>query len=119
MLLFHASLIIKIADFFLLAAALDPKALYTSKLARKPKSRHAVTLAIKKLAGSSSKASAAIDQFTFFSKQGGLFGGAEARKSALNGRCSAGNCMFNFLNVHYIVAFLCLDSYFIYHHFPS
>ena len=105
--------------YFLLAAALDPKALYTSKLARKPKSKHAVTLAIKKLAGSSSKASAAIDQFTFFSKQGGLFGGAEARKSALNGRCSAGNCMFNFLNVHYIVDFLCLDSYFIYHHFPS
>jgi len=105
--------------YFLLAAALDPKALYTSKLARKPKSRHAVTLAIKKLAGSSSKASAAIDQFTFFSKQGGLFGGAEARKSALNGRCSAGNCMFNFFNVHYFVVFLCLNSYFIYHHFPS
>jgi len=29
------------------------------------------------------------------------------------------NDEFNFLNVHYIVAFLCLDSYFIYHHFPS
>ena len=88
MFLFHASLIINVADFiFFLAATLDPKALYTSKLARKPKSKHAVTLAIKKLASTSSKASAAIDQFTFFSKQGGLFGGAEARKSALNGRC--------------------------------
>ena len=88
MFLFHASLIINFADFiFFLAAALDPKALYTSKLARKPKSKHAVTLAIKKLASTSSKASAAIDQFTFFSKHGGLFGGAEARKSALNGRC--------------------------------
>ncbi|CAN6244021.1 unnamed protein product [Urochloa humidicola] len=71
------------------AAALDPKALYTSKLARNPKAKHAVTLAIKKLARSSSKASAAIDQFTLFSKQGGLFGGQEAKKSALNGRCSA------------------------------
>ncbi|CAN6198019.1 unnamed protein product [Urochloa humidicola] len=73
----------------LAAAALDPKALYTSKLARSPKAKHAVTLAIKKLARSSSKASAAIDQFTLFSKQGGLFGGQEAKKSALNGRCSA------------------------------
>ncbi|CAL5038308.1 unnamed protein product [Urochloa decumbens] len=71
------------------AAALDPKALYTSKLERNPKAKHAVTLAIKKLARSSSKASAAIDQFTLFSKQGGLFGGQEAKKSALNGRCSA------------------------------
>ena len=118
MLLFHASLIIKIADFiFFLAAALDPKALYTSKLVRKSKSKHSVTLDIKKLASSSSKASAAINQFTFFSKQVGLFGGAEARKSALYGRCSAGNCIFNFLYVHYFVDFLCFHSYFIYHHF--
>ena len=69
MLLFHASLVINIADFiFFLAAALDLKALYTSMLARNPKSKHAVTLAIKNLASSSSKTSAAIDQFTFFPK---------------------------------------------------
>uniref|UniRef100_A0A804Q6R3 Uncharacterized protein n=1 Tax=Zea mays TaxID=4577 RepID=A0A804Q6R3_MAIZE len=59
-------------------------------MARKPKFQHAVTMAIKKLSSSSSKASAAIDQYTFFRKQAGLFGGEEAKYSALNGRASAG-----------------------------
>ena len=79
--------------FLLLAAALNPKALYTHKLARRTSYRHAVTLAFKKLASSSSKASAAIDQYTIFSKQGGLFGGEEARRSALSGKMSPGNCI--------------------------
>jgi hypothetical protein len=35
-------------------------------MARKPKFQHAVTMAIKKLSSSSSKALAAIDQYTFF-----------------------------------------------------
>jgi hypothetical protein len=87
-------LLMLLSLFFFVAAALDPKALYTSKLARNSKARHAVTLAIRKLARSSSKAAAAIDQYTLYSKQGGLFGGEEAKKSALNGRCSAGNCIF-------------------------
>jgi hypothetical protein len=59
-------------------------------MARKPKFQHVVTMAIKKLSSSSSKASAAIDQYTFFRKQAGLFGGEEAKDSALNGRASAG-----------------------------
>ncbi|ONM24594.1 hypothetical protein ZEAMMB73_Zm00001d006632 [Zea mays] len=70
-------------------AALNPEALYTSKMARKPKFQHAVTMAIKKLSSSSSKASAAIDQYSFFRKQARLFGGEEAKDSALNGRASA------------------------------
>jgi hypothetical protein len=37
----------------------------------------------KKLSSSSSKASAAIDQYTFFRKQAGLFGGEEVKDSAL------------------------------------
>lgn len=77
-------------DTLMLAvAALNPEALYTSKMARKPKFQHAVTMAIKKLSSSSSKASAAIDQYTFFRKQARLFGGEEAKDSALNGRASA------------------------------
>ncbi|XP_062217237.1 uncharacterized protein LOC133917347 [Phragmites australis] len=71
------------------AAALDPEALYRSKLVKKSSSRHAVTLALKKIASSSSKASIAIDQFAFFSAKRGLFGGEEARRSALFGRTSA------------------------------
>ncbi|RLM60229.1 inorganic phosphate transporter 6 [Panicum miliaceum] len=71
------------------AAALDPKIIYTSKLAKSSKCKHAITLAFKKLARSSSKASAAIDQYILFRKQGKLFGGEEARRSALNGRVSA------------------------------
>ncbi|RLM91206.1 uncharacterized protein C2845_PM08G27720 [Panicum miliaceum] len=68
------------------AAALDPKTIYTSKLAKSPKCKHVVTLTFKKLACSSSKASATIDQYILFRKQGKLFGGEEARRSALNGR---------------------------------
>jgi hypothetical protein len=49
-----------------LAGALDPKTLYMTKLARKPSTRHAVTLALKKLASSSKIASAAIEQYAFF-----------------------------------------------------
>uniref|UniRef100_A0A0A9D1Z5 HAT C-terminal dimerisation domain-containing protein n=1 Tax=Arundo donax TaxID=35708 RepID=A0A0A9D1Z5_ARUDO len=68
----------------LTAAALDPQALYRSKFAQKPSSQLAATLALKKLASSPLEASAAIDQFvSFFSKQKGLFGTAEARYSAL------------------------------------
>lgn len=48
------------------AGALDPKTLYMTKLARKPSTRHAVTLALKKLASSSKIASAAIEQYAFF-----------------------------------------------------
>jgi len=33
----------------------------------------------------------AIDQYILFRKQGKLFGGEEARRSALNGRVSAGD----------------------------
>jgi hypothetical protein len=76
--------------FIFLAAALNPEALYTSKMERKPKFQHVVAMAIKKLSSSSSKASAAIDQYTFFRKQAGLFGGEEAKDSALNHRASAG-----------------------------
>jgi hypothetical protein len=61
---------------------------------KKSSSRHAVTLALKKIASSSSKASIAIDQFAFFSAKRGLFGGEEARRSALNGRMSAGFVLF-------------------------
>jgi hypothetical protein len=85
--------------FIFVAAARNPEALYTSKIARKPKFQHAVPMAIKKLSSSSSKASTAIDQYTFFRKQAGLFGGEEARDSALNGRASAGKscCLDLFL----------------------
>jgi hypothetical protein len=81
--------------FIFIAAALNPEALYTSKMARKPKFQHAVTMAIKKLSSSSSKASAAIDQYTFFRKQAGLFGGEEAKDSTLNGRASAGKSLLS------------------------
>jgi hypothetical protein len=64
-------------------------------MARKPKFQHAVTMAIKKLSSSSSKASAAIDQYTFFRKQARLFGGEEAKDSALNGRASAGKSLLS------------------------
>ncbi|ONM55003.1 hypothetical protein ZEAMMB73_Zm00001d020491 [Zea mays] len=65
-------------------AALDPKALYTSKLATHHSAILAVTLAIKKLAHSPIEASIAIDQFTrTFSKKEKLFGSLEARSSAL------------------------------------
>ncbi|ONM60653.1 hypothetical protein ZEAMMB73_Zm00001d022455 [Zea mays] len=70
--------------------ALNPEALYTSKMARKPKFQYVVTMAIKKLSNSSSKVLAVVDQYTFFRKQTGLFGGEEAKDSALNGRASAG-----------------------------
>ncbi|ONM60654.1 hypothetical protein ZEAMMB73_Zm00001d022455 [Zea mays] len=69
--------------------ALNPEALYTSKMARKPKFQYVVTMAIKKLSNSSSKVLAVVDQYTFFRKQTGLFGGEEAKDSALNGRASA------------------------------
>jgi hypothetical protein len=49
----------------------------------------AVTMAIKKLAKSTSEAAAAIDQFSRFIDKKGLFGTPEARWSALNGRTSA------------------------------
>ena len=82
-----------------LAAALDPNTIYTSSLSKSPKCKHVVTLALKKLARSSSKASAAIDQYVLFRKQGKLFGGEEARRSAINGRVSAGDFRFlPFLN---------------------
>jgi hypothetical protein len=57
-------------------------------MSRKPKFQHVVTMAIKKLSSSSSKASATIDQYTFFRKQAVLFGGEDAKDSALNGRAS-------------------------------
>jgi hypothetical protein len=50
----------------------------------------AVTMAIKKLAKSTSEAAAVIDQFSRFIDKKGLFGTPEARWSALNGRTSAG-----------------------------
>lgn len=71
------------------AGALDPKTLYMTKLARKPSTRHAVTLALKKLASSSKIASAAIEQYAFFCAKRGLFAGEEAERSATNGRMSA------------------------------
>lgn len=49
----------------------------------------AVTMAIKKLAKSTSEAAAVIDQFSRFIDKKGLFGTPEARWSALNGRTSA------------------------------
>lgn len=70
------------------AAALDPRVLYTSNMGRQRNSRFAVTLALKKIARSSLEASNAIEQFNFIAKRG-LFGGDEARRSALNGRMSA------------------------------
>jgi hypothetical protein len=75
--------------FIFLVVALNPEALYTSKMARKPKFQYVVTMAIKKLSNSSSKVLAVVDQYTFFRKQTGLFG-EEAKDSALNGRASAG-----------------------------
>lgn len=75
--------------FAFLAAALDPRVLYTSNMGRQRNSRFAVTLALKKIARSSLEASNAIEQFNFIAKRG-LFGGDEARRSALNGRMSAG-----------------------------
>lgn len=96
----HAfQLLILLSLFLLIAAALDPKALYTSKIVRKPRVQHAVTLAINKVARSPSKASAANDQYTIFKRQGGLFGGEAARRSALKGNISAGNCYSIFCNV--------------------
>ncbi|PWZ08530.1 hypothetical protein Zm00014a_022984 [Zea mays] len=79
------------------AGALDPKTLYTTKLARKPSTRHAVTLALKKLASSSKIASAAIEQYAFFCEKRGLFAGEEAERSATNGRMSAGNPIMDWL----------------------
>lgn len=76
--------------FAFLAAALDPRVLYTSNMGRQRNSRFAVTLALKKIARSSLEASNAIEQFNFFIAKRGLFGGDEARRSALNGRMSAG-----------------------------
>lgn len=79
-----------ISDLFtFVAAALDPEELYRSNLAKKPSSMFAVTMAIKKLAKSTSDAAAAIDQFSRFIDKKGLFGTPEARWSALNGRTSA------------------------------
>ncbi|XP_035823134.1 uncharacterized protein [Zea mays] len=71
------------------AGALDPKTLYMTKLSRKSSTRHAVTLALKKLASSSKIASAAIEQYAFFCEKRGLFAGEEAERSATNGRMSA------------------------------
>jgi hypothetical protein len=73
-----------------LVGALDPKTLYMTKLARKPSTRHAVTLALKKLASSSKIASAAIEQYAFFYEKRGLFVEEEAKRSTTNGRTSAG-----------------------------
>lgn len=52
-----------------LVGALDPKTLYMTKLARKPSTRHAVTVALKKLASSFKIASAAIEQYAFSVKK--------------------------------------------------
>ncbi|RLN22340.1 uncharacterized protein C2845_PM07G40100 [Panicum miliaceum] len=93
------------------AAALDPKTIYTSKLAKSPKCKHAVTLVFKKLARSSSKASTAIDQYILFRKQGKLFGGEEARRSALNGRVSADNPIMDWLCNSRSESVLTLDEY--------
>ncbi|PWZ06027.1 hypothetical protein Zm00014a_001860 [Zea mays] len=77
--------------------ALDPKTLYMTKLARKPSTRHAVTLALKKLASSSKIASAAIEQYAFFYEKRGLFVEEEAKRSTTNGRTSAGNPIMDWL----------------------
>ena len=95
----HCQFINLVEPVLFLAAALDPKTIYTTKLSKSSKCKHAVTLALKKLARSSSKASSAIDQYILFRKQGKLFGGEEARRSALNGRVSAGDFrLLPFLN---------------------
>ncbi|AQL00750.1 hypothetical protein ZEAMMB73_Zm00001d044738 [Zea mays] len=75
-----------LSDTLMLAGAtLDPKALYTSKLATHHSAILAVTLAIKKLAHSPIETSIAIEQFTrTFSKKEKLFGSLEARSSALH-----------------------------------
>lgn len=80
---------------FLVAAALDPEALYRSKFAQHRSAQLATTLALKKLASSPLEASAAIDQFISFSTQSGLFGIQEARYSALRGNISAGTYTVN------------------------
>ena len=76
--------------FTFVAAALDPPELYRSNLAKKSSSQFAVTMAIKKLAKSTSEAAAAIDQYSQFIEKRGLFGDPEAKWSALNGKTSAG-----------------------------
>ena len=79
----------------IVGAALDPKALYTSKLATHHSAILAVTLAIKKLAHSPIEASIAIDQFTrTFSKKEKLFGSLEARSSALRADANPGKVSF-------------------------
>lgn len=58
-------------------------------LQKKSSSQFAVTMAIKKLAKSTSEAAAAIDQYSQFIEKRGLFGDPEAKWSALNGKTSA------------------------------
>ncbi|EEC66678.1 hypothetical protein OsI_32980 [Oryza sativa Indica Group] len=85
------------------AAALDPRVLYTSNMGRQRNSRFAVTLALKKIARSSLEASNAIEQFNFFIAKRGLFGGDEARRSALNGRMSAVRNRLGYEKIHKLV----------------
>jgi hypothetical protein len=79
----------------IVGATLDPKALYTSKLATHHSVILAVTLAIKKLAHSPIETSIAIEQFTrTFSKKEKLFGSLEARSSALHVDANPGKVSF-------------------------
>ncbi|RLN13401.1 hypothetical protein C2845_PM09G08100 [Panicum miliaceum] len=94
------------------AAALDPPELYRSNLAKKSSSQFAVTMAIKKLAKSTSEAAAAIDQYSRFIEKRGLFGDPEARWSALNGKTSsAGNPIMVWLNNSMSESTPILDEY--------
>lgn len=66
------------------AAGLDPQRLYKSNYAQEPAIVLAVSLALKKIAGSPEEASIAIDEYTnIFSQKRLLFGSLEARSSAL------------------------------------
>jgi hypothetical protein len=62
-----------------------------TRLKKNPKAKHAVTCAIRRLAPSASKASAAIDQYVLFRKHGRFVVGDEARRSAFSARLSAGD----------------------------
>jgi hypothetical protein len=89
---FHVSNIV-VLFFSFVAAALDPGELYRSNHAKKSCCQLAVTLAIKKLATSTSEAAAAIDQYSCFIEKKGLFGDPEARWSALHGKSSPGTLL--------------------------
>lgn len=100
-----------------LADVLHPLVLYTSKIARNAKAKHAITLGLEKTARLPAKASVAIDEYAIFRRQEKLFGGEETRRSTLSGRVSAGLIFVFLLPLIYIFIKLkkkVVDAYSVY-----